>query len=175
MITGALVALVIVESAIGIQFVRVPTSQDDGGVDLALRREPRGVVLELPILSAASGGPEWAFVETPRQLEAIRDGDPRVNGYSGFQPAGYDQRARVLDHFPGPVALAQARALGVRYVILRTKLVGAITPKSYTQQLGADGIGRYTDATARRMLRSLPPGATAGVEKLPGGYLVTLR
>jgi hypothetical protein len=174
-LTGALVVLVVIESAIGIQFVRVPTSRDDGGVDIALRRAPRGVVLELPILSAVSGGPEWAFVETPRQLAAIRDGDPRVNGYSGFQPAGFDERARVLNHFPGPVALAQARALGVRYVILRTKLVGTITPRSYTRELDADRVGRFTDATARRMLKSIPPGATTGVEKLPGGYLVKLR
>ena len=174
-LVALLTAFVILESAVGLQFVRVPTSHDDGGVDVVLRSAPRGVVLELPIVSSSDGGEAWAFVETPRQLVAVHDGDPRVNGYSGFEPAGFNKQARTLNRFPLPAALAQARALGVRYVVLRTKLVGSITPSSYTKQLDADGVGRYTDATARRMLRALPPGGADHVDRVPGGYVIELR
>lgn len=174
-LVGGLAAFVLVECAIGIQFAPVPTSHDDGGIDLALRRAPHGVVLELPMVTSTSGGAAWAFVETPRQLVAIHDGDPRVNGYSGFEPFGFNKVARRLNRFPRPVALAQARAIGVRYVVLRTKLVGSITPAYNTPALNADGVGRYSATTARRILRDLPPGAVSRVESLPGGYLIELR
>ncbi len=172
---GVLVVLVVAESAVGLQFVRVPTSRDDGGIDVALRHRPRGVVLELPVVTSAAGGEAWAFVEAPRQLVAVRDGDPRVNGYSGFEPPGFKRRVRALERFPAPAALAAASALGVRYVVLRTALVGTITPAQYTRQLEADGVGRYTDATAERILRDIPPGVASHIERLPGGYLITLR
>jgi hypothetical protein len=175
LLAAALTAFVLVESVVGLQFVRVPTSRDDGGVDAALRKAPHGVVLELPVVSSSDGGEAWAFVETPRQLVAVHDGDPRVNGYSGFEPAGFNKRAQTLNRFPLPAALAQAHALGVRYVVLRTRLVGSITPASYTKKLAADGVGRYTDATARRMLRELPPGVATHVERVPGGYVIELR
>ena len=99
-VVGGLAALVLLECAIGIQFVRVPTSRDDGGIDTALRRIPHGVVLELPIVGSSSGGPAWAYVETPRQLVALHDGDPRVNGYSGFEPAGFNKRASRAQPLP---------------------------------------------------------------------------
>ncbi len=145
-----LAALVIAECAIALVFVRVPTAADDGGVDAALRARPRGVVLELPIGSAATGLP-WVYGEAPRQLLALRDKDPRVNGYSGFQPPGFDQEAAVLDHFPAPDALALARGLGVRYVVLRTKLVGDLSPRS-----GAEGGRSQRRGPVRRQDRGRP-------------------
>jgi hypothetical protein len=175
LVVGALTAFVLLESAVGLQFVHVPTSRDNGGVDVALRRLPRGVVLELPVVSSADGAEAWAFVEAPRELVAVHDGDPRVNGYSGFEPAGFNKRVHTLNAFPSPAALAQARALGVRYVVLRTKLVGSITPASAAKKIDAAGLGRYSEATAQRMLRALSPGTATRVEKLPGGYLVELR
>ena len=105
--------------------------------------------------SAGSGAGPWAYVEMPRQLEALRDHDPRVNGYSGFQPNGFDTVAQALNDFPSHTALAEARALGVRYVLLRTELVGA-TPGSIRFVLGRSGAGKYPDRVARSMVAHLP-------------------
>jgi hypothetical protein len=41
---------------------------------------------------------------------------PLVNGYSGFQPPSYEQRARVLTRFPEPSAIDALRTLGVTHV-----------------------------------------------------------
>ena len=41
---------------------------------------------------------------------------PLVNGYSGFQPPTFEERARVLTQFPGPSAINTLRALGVTHV-----------------------------------------------------------
>jgi hypothetical protein len=169
-----LAAVVVAECAIALVFVRVPTSADDGGVDAALRARPRGVVLELPIGSAKTGL-AWVYGEAPRQLLALRDTDPRVNGYSGFQPPGFDQEAAVLDHFPAPDSLALARGLGVRYVVLRTKLVGDLSPTSARKAVDRNAGGRYDERTAADLLALLPPGAAKPPVKLPGGYLVELR
>ncbi len=176
--TPALVALVLAglvcaEAALGLFFVRVPTSRDDGGVDLALRARPDGVVAELPI-SGITRGVLWPFVEAPRQLLALRDGNPRVNGYSGFVPKGFDEEAAKLNTFPSARALEQLRQLDVRYVVLRTSLVGTLTPGSLTPTVSADRAGLFTDATARAMLGRLPAGVARSIVRLPGGYLVEL-
>jgi hypothetical protein len=170
----ALAAFVCVESAIGLVFVRLPTKKDDGGVAQALAARPKGVAAELPIKQLKDGA-LWAYAESSRQLLALADHDPRVNGgYSGFQPPGFAEEATALNHFPAPDALAEARKLGVRYVVLRTKLVGPLTPSVLTGPVSKDGAGRYSDVTAARMIAALPPGAASDVVKLPGAYLVTL-
>jgi hypothetical protein len=174
-VTAVLALLVCAETAIGLTFVRVPTQADDGGFSAALRARPRGVVAELPINSVATG-PDWPYAESPRQLLALHDSDPRVNGYSGFQPKGFDAVAAALDDFPSPTAIAEARKLGVRYIVLRTQIPGVLTPPvSALPQLGKDGALAYTPATARAMLARLPADAVSDVTALPGGYLVTLR
>jgi hypothetical protein len=168
-----LAALVVAECAIALVFVRVPTTADDGGVDIALRARPAGVALELPISSAKSGLP-WVYAEAPRQVLALRDHDPRVNGYSGFQPKGFDTEAAVLNHFPAPDALALAHQLGVRYVVLRTKLVGDVSPSTAIPAVDHNGAGRYDEQTAADLVAALPPGAAAPPVRLTGGYLVEL-
>jgi hypothetical protein len=168
-----LAGLVCAEAALGLYFVRVPTSRDDGGVDVALRARPHGVVVELPILGITRGV-LWPFVEAPRQFVALRDGNPRVNGYSGFEPKGFDEESATLNTFPSAGALAEARRLDVRYVVLRTSLVGTLTPGSLTSTLDTDGAGRYSDATARTMIDRLPAGAAREVVRLPGAYLIEL-
>jgi hypothetical protein len=172
-LTAALAGFVLLEAAAPVGTVRVPTAADDGGVAQALRARPRGPVVELPIYSMTSGLP-WPYVEAPRQLEALRDGRPRVNGYSGFQPKNFDQVRAKLDGFPDPSALYEARRLGVRYIVLRTKLIGP-TPAYLVPFLGPPGVGRYSDATARNMLEQLPRDAVVRVDHLPGAYLIELR
>jgi hypothetical protein len=151
----------------------VPTAGDGGEVAEALRARPDGVTLELPMRSSASGV-AWPMVEAPRQLAAVRDEKRRINGYSGFQPEGFDERAELLNRFPDPVAVAAARRLGVRYVVLRTELVGDVTPSVLQPALEGDGVGRYRDETARGIVDALPPSAVRRVDRLPGGYLIEL-
>jgi hypothetical protein len=58
---------------------------------------------------------------------------------------------------------------------LRTALVGTLNPADLTPQLEADGVGRYADATARRMLAGLAGADIIKVDRLAGAYLVELR
>ena len=173
-ITLATAALVVAESAMGLAAVRVPTAADDGGVMEALRASPGGVVLELPIESGGRGF-LWPYIESPRQLEAVGDGHPRVNGYSGFEPEGFAERATVLNRFPAPDALVETRRLSVRFVILRTALIGTPSPAGLTPQLDADGAGRYTVETVQRMIFELPISEVVRIDRLAGAYLVELR
>ncbi len=172
-VVGLLAVIVVAESAMALVFVRVPTSADDGGVGAALRARPTGVVLELPI-SSADRGVVWPTAESPRQLVALHDHDPRVNGYSGFQPPGFDLQAAVLNHFPKSDALGLVHRLGVRYVVLRTQVVGEIAPATAVPPTLRDGGGRYDPQTAAQMIAALPPGAASSVVRLPGGYLIVL-
>jgi hypothetical protein len=167
-----LAAIVCAEAITGIELTTVPTARDDYGIDRVLRAHPTGAVLELPIESAARGAPRWAYVEAPRQLEALRDHDPRVNGYSGFQPDRFDNVARVLNHFPEAAALSEAHQLGVRYIVLRTKLIGD-TPPSVRFVLRG-GAGDFTDTVARQMVRELPAGTARVVARVSGGYVIEL-
>ena len=155
-------------------FVSVPTAADGGGLNAALRSRPTGVALELPINSAANGV-VWPTAESPRQFLALGDHDPRVNGYSGFQPKGFDLQTAVLNHFPQADALGLARRLGVRYVVLRTQLVGPVAPGTAVAVVDKNGAGRYDPKVAANLVANLPPAAVASVEKFPGGYLVELR
>lgn len=44
---------------------------------------------------------------------------PMVNGYSGFEPEAFIQRARRLRAFPAPPAIAELRQIGVSHVVVR--------------------------------------------------------
>ena len=171
--TIALAGIICAEGFAGVGLTTVPTAADDYGVSGVLRAHPTGVVLELPMRSAARGAAYWAYVEMPRQLEALRDDDPRVNGYSGFQPPRFDNLATVLNRFPAPDALARARQVGVRYVVLRTRIVGDAPPS--VRYVLRNGAGNYTEATANQMIHDLPPGSTRFVERVPGGYVIELN
>lgn len=83
----------------------------------ALAEMDGGVVLELPI-HVPSEGVTWAFVEAPRMVHATIDWNPRVNGYSGSAPRGFESTAATLQSWPDASASAAAARLGVRYVIL---------------------------------------------------------
>jgi hypothetical protein len=169
----ALAGFVVLEAAMPLTSVRVPTRRDDGGVAIALADRAPGTVVELPIRSSANGV-EWPYVEAPRQLMALDRDHPRVNGYSGFQPKGFDEQAAGLSGFPNPTSMYELRRAGVRYVVLRTRLVGELSPSVLQPALAADGVGRYDDATARAIIGALPSSSVRDVDKLPGGYLIEL-
>jgi hypothetical protein len=102
---------------------KVPEARAWTTVNQRLRALPDGAVVELPMLHASDGvaGPR---IEAPRLLLAGIDGHPRVNGYSGYEPPGYGELAAALNTFPAEPAIAALRSLDVRYVVLRTTIVG---------------------------------------------------
>lgn len=104
----------------------IPAEARWSAVDHALDRLPPGPVAELPIFQS-SDGPLWPRGEATRLYLAGIDGNRRVNGYSGFQPPGFDVLATRLNGFPSPDAIAELQRLHVRYVVLRTDIVGART------------------------------------------------
>lgn len=169
----ALAFVVVAESMLPLQYVRVPTAAADGGISTALNARPSGIVVELPIESSARGL-VWPFVESSRALAALRDHDPRLNGYSGFQPKNFDSLAVTANHFPDPDAIAILRQLDVRYVVLRTKLIGELNPASVLPQIAQDGQGLYATTTADRLVKQIPRGAAVRIDHLVGGYLVEL-
>jgi hypothetical protein len=171
-VMAALLALVVVESLVTIQTVEVPSLARYGAVNKALENRPAGTVLELPILDARDGA-AWAYVEAPRQSLAALDEHPRVNGYSGFEPPTFGQSVDALERFPAAAAVAEADRLGVRYVVLRTELVGAL-PRSLVAGLGLADSGRYSDAEARAIIDRIPPDRVRDVAKVRGAYLVEL-
>jgi hypothetical protein len=59
-------------------------------------------------------------------------------------------------------------------VVLRTRLVGSLTPSVLTRTVGANGAGAYTEAAARTVLDRMPPGMARAVVPLPGAFLVEL-
>lgn len=91
------------------------------GIQLAayetLRDQPDGVVLELPIRSAADGL-AWPYTEAIRMYHSTIDFNPRINGYSGGAPAGFDALADRLDTWPSADAETVATELGIRYVVI---------------------------------------------------------
>ena len=166
-------AFVVAETAREIPMTRVPEGAAVEAVNHALARRGDGTVAELP-MKGINDGVAWAYVESPRQYLSLIDDHPRVNGYSGFSPEGFEHLAATINTFPSAKSLAALARHDVRYVVLRTRLVGDQIPE-LRAQLGADGVGRYTPATARAMLARLPDACVRHVKRLPGAYLIELR
>jgi hypothetical protein len=74
---------------------------------------PPGIILEYPTASKDSNwiDADYAFWSTTHWRTLI-------NGYSGYFPASYWERAARLERFPSDDTLEELRALGVRYVIV---------------------------------------------------------
>jgi hypothetical protein len=107
----------VAELAIPVRWTRLETGDAVLAVYRALDRRAPGAVVELPVIDPADGA-RWASTEARRMLYATTDWHPRVNGYSGFVPPGYDLDAETLNTFPDPCALALARRLDVRWIVL---------------------------------------------------------
>jgi hypothetical protein len=69
------------------------------------------VVAEFPLYSGARVAENGPYV-----LANSRYLRPLVNGYSGFQPRSFEERAAVLTRFPAADAVEMLRALGVTHV-----------------------------------------------------------
>jgi len=154
-VTGA---VMLAEMAVALPWADLAHDRETLAVYRALADRPAGAVVELPMMIPRENSYRWAVVEAPRMVYSTLDWHPRVNGYSGFVPPGYDEDAAILDTFPAPAALQSAKEHGVRYVVLH---------------LGtSQGYRLYSDDNAAARLRSLPPGATA--ERQGNSWLVDL-
>jgi hypothetical protein len=140
-------ALMLEELAVPLTWADLAHDRATLAVYRALAGRPAGAVVELPMMIPHDDAYRWAVVEAPRMVYSSLDWHPRVNGYSGFVPPGYDEDAAILDTFPEPAAVQRAREHGVRYVVLH---VGA-----------AQGYPMYSDAEVASKLQALPRGATA--------------
>jgi hypothetical protein len=151
-------AVMLAELAVALPWADLAHDGETLAVYRALAHQPAGAVVELPMMIPHDNAYQWAVVEAPRMLYSSLDWHPRVNGYSGFVPPGYDEDAAILDTFPAPAAVQRAREHGVRYVVLH---------------LGASqGYPMYSDATVATKLRALPRGASA--ERHGRAWLVDL-
>ncbi len=143
----ALGAFVLLEFAAPGRRAVLPTDHATLAVYHELARRPAGAVVELPIIDPRKDPPGWAYVEGPRMVYSTLDFHPRVNGYSGYWPPDYLANLVTLDTFPSPAALARAKELRLRYVVLH---VGVVR-----------GFKMLTEQQATAALAVLPPGATA--------------
>ncbi|MGQ0823969.1 MAG: hypothetical protein ACT4OX_02875 [Actinomycetota bacterium] len=165
--------LLVAESALQVQFLRVPDRNRARAVNEELATRPDGTVVELPITSPADGA-TWAFVETPRQWLARIDGNERVGGYSGFDPPGFVELVAALDTFPAADGLATADRLDVRYVVVRTALPGPL-PEFLARVVDRDGVGWYSDAYAAELVGDIPPERVANARRYGDAWLVELQ
>lgn len=143
----AVPAVMLVEAQVDLPWARLPRPASQLAVYRALDELPPGAAVELPMADPRVDGAQWAFVESPRMVYATIDWHPRVNGYSGFIPPDYLVNINAFNAFPAPEALARAREIGVRYVILH---VG--------DEFGYAG---FTPAEADAIVAGLPPDAEA--------------
>lgn len=77
------------------------------------REEPRAALAELPLYPPAEIYRNAGYV-----LASTVHWTPLVNGYSGFTPPAFVERAEVLRHFPDEAAIALLHELGVSHVIV---------------------------------------------------------
>ena len=146
-IAVAVGAFMLLEFAAPVHRIVLPTDQATLAVYHELARRPPGAVAELPIAGHNSAFHEWPFVEAPRMVYGTIDFHNRVNGYSGSAPDDYLTNLASLNSFPSRGALATARRLKVRYVVLH---------------LGRfDGYLQYTNAHAQAVVAALPKNGTA--------------
>jgi len=124
-----------------------------------LARQPKGVVLELPVPKADE---LWGF-ETEYQLMSIYHWFPLVNGYSGSAPTSYLSLVRILEEFPSDGSVARLRQVGVRWVLIHEELLGS--------QKFSDLLLRVTATGAFRVQSTFPDGMGKAVvlELLPTG------
>lgn len=119
------------------------------GVYEALSERPAGPAVELPMVDPSTNGPDYPYVESPRQLYASLDWHPRVNGYSGYVRPGYVADVQIINTFPSEAALSRLRELQVRYVVVHGAPASSLDAMS-PEQLSA-------------ILRGLPASARAVV------------
>ena len=151
--------LMLIELSAPHQWARIDTSEAQMAVYRALDRRPAGPVLELPMPDPRTEALVYTYLEAPRLVYGTIDWHPRVNGYAGYLPPGYELDLAIYPRFPEPSAIDRLSFRGVRYVILH---IGQ-----------ENGIPALTEADAAERLLRLPAGATSTREG--SAYLIDLR
>ena len=82
--------------------------------------EPNPVLLEVPLYYGASTSRNGPYL-----LNDTRWFEPIVNGYSGWETYGFQQRGRILAGLPDPPSIALLHELGVTLVAVH---MAAIAP-----------------------------------------------
>jgi hypothetical protein len=142
----AVVALLCLDLAAPGRWAKVDTSDAATGVYRELGRRPAGGVLELPIPDPATEA-AYPYIEAPRVMYSMLDWHPRINGYSGYTPPGYNDEVAAYKQFPRQPALDRLRIDRVRYVVVH---VGH-----------ENTIPAFTESEAQTIVAGLPPGASA--------------
>ncbi|MEW6154857.1 MAG: hypothetical protein AB1673_12840 [Actinomycetota bacterium] len=139
-------------------------------VNQALARLPDGPVVELPM--ADNHEWTWAYIESPRMVLSTIDWKPRVNGYSGYSPPGYEKSVRLFNSLGnGRPASAEALAymdqLRIRYLVVR------MAPLDRDQSM----LGRsfVDEEGAARYVAALPPERIESVSREGAALLIRLR
>ena len=113
---------------------------------------------------------DWAYVEAPREVLSTIDWKPRVNGYSGYSPPGYEHEIDVFNGLANPApadAMPQLDQLGVRYIVIRTA--------SADPQLAIAGVTYDDPGTAARIVAALPASRVESVTSAGAAVLIRLR
>jgi len=126
----------------------VPYPNEPPPLHAWLAQQPRGVVVEVPMpLPRALPGedPRYSYLSTFHW-------HPILNGYSGFYPRSYLNRAKAMRDFPAEQAVARLRAEGAQYLVVhlgayptagRVAILDALTVRDGMAHLasfrGADG------------------------------------
>ena len=106
------------------------------------------IVVELPLFSGPS------VSENARYLfSATHHFRPLVNGYSGFEPLAFRERAERWRRFPAPEVIAEMRALGVTHVVLHPREMEAAQVNAAAAH---PALERIDDAEGLRVYRLRP-------------------
>ena len=170
-----LVAVSMVDAGSWLPTADVPHEARWAAVDRALQRRPAGAVVELPIFQTSDGAAQ-PRVEAPRLYLAAIDGNPRVNGYSGYQPPGFDTLVRTINTFPAPAAVAELARQRVRYIVLRRDVVGYL-PRGATRMTayGTDDDDRLLiSATHLASIRATLPSSVREIGTFGSAVLLEL-
>jgi len=107
----ALVTVEAIRTPVGYTpFTGIPSIYD------RLASEPNAVVAEFPFYSGGNVSQNGPYV-----LANTRYFKPLMNGYSGFQTAGFEARGNALAAFPREAALAELRAAHVTHVLVHVE------------------------------------------------------
>lgn len=93
--------------------VTLPVANEIPELYKELAREPRGVILELPMMGPDANGE----LDISRQYFSTYHWNTTPDGYSGFVPPRRGEVAYEMQSFPSPRSLALARALDVQKII----------------------------------------------------------
>jgi hypothetical protein len=107
---GALVTIEAIRTPVGFtRFDGIPPIYDRLAGNRSL------ILAEFPFYSGAN-----VSLNGPYVLANTRYFQPLMNGYSSFHPESFEARGRVLNSFPGPIALAELKAARVTHVTVHS-------------------------------------------------------